>query len=130
MMHPLFQQILAPFMSPVHQKSAKEIQMIDRAEEKILCEEWGFDLPGELGWFTLYIYKSTWPTSVECFKKNFFPWEFREFCEKQGYEFGKDFDEWWNSWTTPMQRVIVEDFIRANATTLQKELDEYYKQIS
>lgn len=119
MMHPLFQQLLSPFMSP--QKTAKQIQEIDLSDRKIWVEDWSMDY----AWFKVAIYRSTWPTDVECFEKEFFPWEFEEYLQQE-YVGQGNVEEWFKSLSTEWQRPYVEGFVRIHDTTLQAELDNYY----
>lgn len=119
MMHPLFQQLLSPFMSP--QKTAKQIQKIDLSDRQIWVEDWSMDY----AWFKVAIYRSTWPLDVECFTKEFFPWEFEEYLQQEHGAPG-NVEEWFYSMDTQEQRPYVCGFVRIHDTTLQVELDNYY----
>jgi len=120
-MHPLIQQIFAPFLAP---KTAKQIQQIDLSDCKIWVEDWSL----KYDWFTVYLYRSTWPTNVECFKKEFMPWEFDEYVQEEHGAPG-NVEEWFNCMSIPQQRAYVEGFVRIHDATLQVELDYYYANI-
>lgn len=120
----VFQEIAAHFVSPKYQKTAQNISRIDLEKGKIYVEDWKYEW-----WFTVYLYRSTWPITIECFKKEFFPWELVDYCKAAGYETGNDFDSWWNGNLMATQRIIVEDFVRIHDRTLQQELDQYFLKV-
>jgi hypothetical protein len=109
------------FAALIRLKNADLISSVPGCE-KIQVEDWN----DTTGFFTVYLYRDTWPVKIECFEKNFFPWELADYCKAQGIYKGKRFGEWWNGWNIERQRPIVEEFIRANDPMLQKELDQYY----
>lgn len=120
-MHPIFEAILSPFM-PKHQKTVRQIQEIDLSDRNIWVEDWSL----KYDWFKVGIYRSTWPPSVECFTKEFFPWEFDEYAQQEHGAPG-NVEEWFNNKSIQEQRAYVEGFVRIHDTTLQLELDNYYK---
>lgn len=113
----LINELLSHFTTP--QKTAEEIQAIPQ-DNKIYVEDWS----EETGFFVVDIHHIWWPEEIECYRKEFFPWEFREYCEAN-YSF-ESYEEWWKGLLRGTQRIIVEDFVRVNEPMLRKELEEYY----
>lgn len=118
-LHPIFEQLLSPFMSP--QKTAKQIQEIDLSDRKIWVEDWSLDY----AWFKVAIYRNTWPSDMVCFTKEFFPWEFEEYLQEE-YNAPAKTEEWFKSKSIQEQRPYVEGFVRIHDAILQAELDNYY----